>query len=114
MEFSPEQIAELKTIVPELATADEGGNSFILLKNCNLPGGCTPSVADLLLCAVPRDGYESRLFFPVQIAGGPARNWNGNLRLLDKNWFAFSWRTASGLRLAEMLVIHLNGLRHET
>lgn len=111
MEFPENQVEELKKIAPDLNVAQEGGYSYILIKNLSLPDGCTPAVSDVLLCPMPRDGYASRLFFPVQITGCAGRNWNGRIRVLEKNWFGFSWRVQSGLRLAEILLIHLNGLR---
>lgn len=111
MNFPESEIKELKSIAPDLSYAQEGGQTYILIKDLPLPDGCTPAVSDVLLCPKGRDGYESRLFFPAKITGGPIRNWNGNLRVLDKNWFAFSWRVEGGLRLAEMLLVHLTGLR---
>ena len=49
----------------------------------------------------------------VQQSHGPTapRNWNGNLRALERNWCAISWQMQPGLRLAEMLINHLNALR---
>ena len=91
--------------------AEEGGFSYLRIAGYQLPTGCVPAVCNLLLCPQPRDGYQSRLFFPVQITGGMARNWNGNIRVLGENWYAFSWATDPGLRLVEMLLIHINGLR---
>lgn len=111
MTYDADQIAELKRIAPNLSQAEEGGSSYLRIAGYQLPTGCVPAVCDLLLCPQPRDGYQSRLFFPVQITGGVARNWNGNIRVLGENWYAFSWATDPGLRLAEMLLIHINGLR---
>jgi hypothetical protein len=60
-----------------------------------------------------RDGYESRLYFSAQINSRTARNWNINgLKILDRTWFAFSWKTEqTGLRLAQMVLEHLSALR---
>lgn len=106
-----EQIAELKKISPDLSLAQEGGYSYILIPNLALPDHCIPKSVDVLLCPVPRDGYQSRLFFAQQITGGPARNWNGNIRVLSKNWHAVSWKVNAGLSLVDMLLIHLSALR---
>ncbi len=111
MKFPETQIEELKKVAPDLSFAEEGGLPYFLIKNLPMPEGCEPSVSDVLLCAAPRDGYESRLFFPKIIAGKAGLNWNGNLRVLDRNWVAFSWRTAGRKTLVEMLMVHLNGLR---
>ncbi|MEP7375976.1 MAG: hypothetical protein ABI675_21450 [Chitinophagaceae bacterium] len=111
MEFPENEIEELRKIAPDLSFAQEGGHSYILIKNLSLPDGCIPGISDVLLCPQARDGYTSRLFFPVQITGCQERNWNKQLRVLETNWHAFSWKLEGNLRLAEMLLIHLNGLR---
>lgn len=116
MPFPIDQIEELKLIAPNIAECDECGVSFILLPSYRLPDGCTPCIVDLLLCPAPRDGYQSRLFFaervlPSEKLGRPALNWNGSVRIAERNWQAFSWRTPTGLRIAQMLAIHLKALQ---
>jgi hypothetical protein len=111
MKFSEEEIKELKSITPSVSYAPEGGYDYLLLEGLVLPTGCKPESVDALLCSVPRDGYQSRLFFSSQVTGCPSRNWNGNIRVLSRNWFAVSWKVLPGLKLAEMLMIHLNALR---
>ena len=113
MTFPENQIKELKKIVPSISYAEEGGYTYILLENLQLPEGCIPSIVNALLCPSPREGYESRLFFESMITGCPQRNWNGKIRVLERNWFAFSWRVPSNLRLAEILLVHLKPLRNE-
>lgn len=110
MDFAEDQIKELKQMTPDLSSAQEGGYSYILIKGLQLPGHCSPSTVDALLCPKPRDGYESRLFFSAEITGCPSRNWNGKIRVLDRNWHAVSWKVLPGLRLYEMLMIHLKAL----
>ncbi len=111
MNFPQEQIDELKSIAPDLSIAQEGGYTYLLIEKLRLPAGCQPATLDVLLCPMPREGYQSRLFFSSQVTGCPTRNWNGNVRALGRNWFAISWNVRQGLRLAEMLLIHLNALR---
>ncbi len=111
MNFDATQIKELKQITPNLSYAQEGGYSFILIEGLQLPDGCKPQVVDALLCPTARDGYESRLFLSTQISGCPARNWNGNIRALERNWYAISWRVPTGLRLSEILLVHLKAFR---
>lgn len=106
-----DQIEELKRITPDLRITEEGGIPYILILQLQLPDGCIPSTTDVLLCPRPRDGYESRLFFPQIITGISERNWNGKLRAVERNWSAISWKVPAGLRLAEMLLIHLNALK---
>jgi hypothetical protein len=107
-----EQIEELRLVHSDLEMAEEGGVTYLLLKNLQLPGGCSPSTSDALLCPTARDGYESRLFFATQIQSGKSVNWNGQVRILDRNWFIYSWRLNSGpLRLAQILSMHLLAFR---
>jgi hypothetical protein len=108
--FPQDQIDELKRIAPNLRIAQEGGIPYILIEQFELPAGCQPAVSDLLLCPRPRDGYQSRLFFPQQITGIPARNWNGRVRVMERNWTAISWKVPGNLRLAETLLIHLKSI----
>lgn len=114
MKFSEDQIDELKKIAPNLSIAEEGSYIYFLIHGLKMPNGCSPEVVDALLCPVARDGYESTLFFPCKITGCPNRNWNRqNVRIVDKNWFAISWKVNPGLRLREMLLIHLSAFNNE-
>jgi hypothetical protein len=111
MEFTEEEITALKLIIPSVSSTTEGGYDYLLLENLPLPLGSQPETVDALLCPKPRDGYESRLFFSSKVTGCPVRNWNGTIRVLGRNWFAISWKVSPGLKLAEMLMIHLKALR---
>jgi hypothetical protein len=113
MSYPQDQIDQLKAISPLLSTAEEGGITYIVFESLSLPENCTPSTVRALLCPVPRDGYQSRLYFSVMPGGCPALNWNGNIRVLGETWYAFSWLTAPNLRLSEMLLMHLKPLRNE-
>lgn len=111
MEFPKEQIDELKQVSPNLRVAEEGGYTYFFLENHPMPNGCTPVNIDLLLCPQPKNGYSSILYFAVQPTGCPARNWNGNIHALSRNWYSFSWQTQGGHTLLQMLQIHLNALK---
>jgi len=111
MSFPQEQIDELRVIAPILSIAQEGGYNFLLIENLQLPDNCQPPVVDALLCPTPREGYQSRLFFSTKITGCPPRNWNGHIRVLDRNWDAISWQIPSGLKLIDILLLHLKSLR---
>lgn len=112
MSFPEDQIKELKSITPDLSTATDGGITYIRIDNLQLPDNCTPQVVNALLCPTQKDGYESSLFFSQLISTGQQRNWNRNgVRILNESWYAISWRVNPGLRLAEMLQIHLGALR---
>jgi hypothetical protein len=117
MEFPPDQIEELKAMFPLVAKCDEGNVTFFFMPDAPLPNGTKPARADLLLCPFPRDNYNSRLFFSAKVErasnnGREALNWNANqVRLIERNWFAISWKTPAGLRLAQMVAIHLKAFR---
>lgn len=111
MPFPEEQIAELKAFYREILAAQEGGITYLLLRDAGLPNGCTPPRMDLLLCPFDRDGYPSRLYFADRVQCRAPLNWNGNVRVLERNWSAFSWKVAPGLRLLQMMQEHLRALR---
>src|SRR5687767_11593702 len=91
--FPADQIEELKTF-GKLQQAQEGGLTFIFIPQLALPQGCKPERVDVLLCPASRDGYTSRLFFAQQVQKPtlPPPNWNGSVRILERTWYAFSWR----------------------
>lgn len=110
--FPAEQIERLKERCDKVLAGCEGGQTYLILQGLRLPEGCSPTVADALLCPGPRDGYNSRLFFASQIVGKATLNWNGqNVRILERNWFAYSWKTTVELTLDQMLDDHLAPLR---
>jgi hypothetical protein len=105
------EIDELRSVCESVSQANESGVTFLLLKGLQLPAGCTPSTVDALLCPSSRDGYDSRLYFAQQIQTSGNPNWTAQQRILDRNWAVFSWRTQPGLRPAQMVAVHLWGLR---
>src|SRR4051812_6668783 len=111
MAFPKDQIEELKKLFLKVQLCEEGGATFFLIPALTLPDHCKPTVADALLCPTPRDGYKSRLFFSEKIQVSKPPNWNATIRIVERNWFAYSWETTDGLRLAQMIPEHLRGLR---
>ncbi|MBL9170656.1 MAG: hypothetical protein JNN07_23190 [Verrucomicrobiales bacterium] len=112
MTFPEDQIVELKGLCPEIAQGEEGGQSFLLLPKLPLPPGSDAANVDALLCPYERDGYASRLYFARQVGGPRPLNWNAfNVRILNRNWYAHSWRVRKGLRLAQMLGEHMIAFR---
>jgi hypothetical protein len=113
MDFPEDQIQELKALYGSVLRAGEGGVTYFMLPLLHLPEGCTPKRVDSLLCPTERDGYSSRLFFAEKPQGRSMPNWNGQARILERNWYAFSWRihAAGPLRLAQMVQVHLRALR---
>lgn len=112
MEIPNDEIEELKALCPGVAAAEEGGKPFFLLPLLHVGDAAQPAQTDALLCPSARDGYESRLFFSRQIKGPNPLNWNANgVRILNREWFAHSWRVHKGLRLAQMIGEHLTAFR---
>lgn len=112
MDLPEDQLNELKVYSSGLALGSEGGTSFIHIPGIKLPPGCSPAECDALLCPTPREGYNSRLYFSSKISSRTPQNWNANsVQILGRNWFAFSWRTPTGQRLAQMVATHLKGLQ---
>lgn len=107
-----EHLEELQSLCPDAKQVTECGTDYVLLPSLKLPEGCNPGVVDCLLSLGARDGYANRLFFAKVVASHQARNWNGqNIRILERNWFAYSWRVPGGLRPIEILIAHLQALR---
>lgn len=112
MSFPADQVQELKSLAPGLSKCEEGGHTYFLLPGYSLPSGCRPEQTDLLLCPMPRDGYTSRLYFADQVSCRTSLHWNGTVRVLERNWHAFSWRiNQTDLRLAQMIATHLRALQ---
>jgi hypothetical protein len=112
MSFPKDQVEELKLLCPGVSQVEEAGRTYFLLPGLNLPEGCSPSRTDALLCPSDRDGYPSRLFFAERVRGKVERNWNADgVRIAERNWFAFSWKTSPNLRLAQMVAAHMRAFR---
>lgn len=114
MTFPDNQVAELKLLCHDVSQVEEAGCTYLLLPGLNLPDGCRPACTDALLCPSARDGYASRLFLAekVQSNAKSEPNWNANgVRIVERNWHAYSWKTNPDLRLAQMVAAHLRALR---
>lgn len=111
MSYPVDQTDALKPYCNKLSSFEEGGITFLLLEKLKLPDGCTPAECDALLCPVAKDGYDSRLYFEAKIECRYNRNWNAaDVRIGQRNWFAFSWRVAPPMAtLQDLLIAHLNG-----
>lgn len=111
MAYPQDQLEELLPYCAGIAEHPEGGITYILLEGLVLPAGCTPSPCDALLCPAARDGYAARLFFAHPVTTHHPRNWNGNARILERNWVAYSWNVNNpNVRLVELLRELLGGL----
>lgn len=112
MPINDDEVRELVRHHPGVEEATEGGVTYYLIPGLRLPEGCTPAVVDALLCPTAREGYPSRLFLSTAVSCRTARNWNAsNVRILERNWFAISWKVNASLRLAQMVAAHLEALR---
>lgn len=113
MAITDDEVRELSRQYPAVEEGTEGGVVYYLIPDLRLPEGCTPDRVDALLCPTGRDGYPSRLFLAKAVSCRPARTWNAsNVRILERNWFAVSWRVSTpNLRLAQLLGAHLEAFR---
>lgn len=108
---------ELRAICPGAEDLTEGGLRFVYLSQLALPPKATPEKVDALLCLDRHGSYPTRLFFATQVARnpaatGPALNWNGNVRILERNWVAFSWDHVQNTQHpVSILTAHLDALR---
>jgi hypothetical protein len=111
-----EEVQELKAVFNEISSCSEGGIEYVLIPKMKMPEGCTPAVVDALLCPKARgDGYESRLFFATKVECSHALkqplNWNGSVRVLEQNWYAYSYKVDANLRLKQMVAAHLGAFK---
>ena len=111
-----DQIQELKTVCGEISSCSEGGIEYVLIPKLKMPEGCTPIEMDALLCPAPRgDGYQSRLFFASKVETSrqlsKPLNWNGNVRVLERNWYAYSYKVDPSLTLKQMVAAHLGAFK---
>ncbi len=113
-----DQVAELKSLCPRFQYFEESRRGYVLLPGSTLPNGTTPAACDLFLCPHERDGYPSRLFFSTRVTRSPtattkdALNWNAEVRLIERTWYAFSWKTTGGpYTLVQLVALHLRALQ---
>lgn len=110
-----EEIEELRVAFPGVAEASEGGVGYVFIPDLRLPAGTRPEQVDALLCPqADRHGYPSRLFFAERLESNKSLNWNppNGIRILERNWHAFSWRlNHTGLRLVQLVALHLKPLQ---
>lgn len=111
MDLNEEWKSEFVSVFPNATFLQEGGYKYIYVPELALPEGCKPEKSAILLCICPKDGYDSRLYFPLPVVGPIGRNWNSNIYLLDSNWHSISWRTQAGLSYLEMLMVNLRAFK---
>ena len=98
------QVAELRVLCPGLLVAPDGQKTLYVLPQLKLLDGCKPATVDVLLYPYQHGSYPFRLFFAEEIVTPAKLNWNvKGERLLERNWFAFSWIQRGELRLAQMV-----------
>ncbi|HKW22799.1 MAG TPA: hypothetical protein VJO13_15540 [Ktedonobacterales bacterium] len=108
-----EQVTDLQRIYPGSKRCEEGGTTFYFIPQLPLPPGCSPTSVDALLCPTPRDSYPSRLYFAERAQTPPLPtplNWNGSARILERNWYAFSWVEIPALPLVDLVQAYTRAL----
>jgi hypothetical protein len=111
MSLNEEWEREFISVFPAAKFIQEAGYTYVYIPEYDLPEGCTPAKSALLLCISPKDGYDSRLYFPQQVTGPVSRNWNSNIYILDRTWHSISWKTQAGLSYLEMLMVNLRAFK---
>ena len=110
--LNADELDELKSLSSNPVPLTEGGFEFVFMLKVKMPAGCTPSEVDLLLCPQTKDGYATRLYFSEQVTGPKSLNWNGSVRIAERNWVAYSWQgVASDQRLLQILLGHLDAFK---
>lgn len=113
--FPQDQIAAVKSVYPEIASASEGGCNYLKILGVKMPDGCNPKTVDVLLCPQPRDGYPSRLFVSARVSHkGKTQNWNPQhaVVILGSGWWALSWKLAKAENtLLQLIMAHLDAFR---
>jgi hypothetical protein len=110
----PAQLALLNPFCDGVSTAIEGGFTYLLLAALRLPPGISPAAVDALLRLGARgDGYPNRLYLSQRVVGAKiSLNWNAaDVRILERNWFAYSWKAPPELGIDGILLEHLKALR---
>lgn len=112
--ISGEHLAELNLICAGAKEMAECGSVYIFLPALTLPGGCTPRQIDALLrLSSTNTDYPTRLFMSQMVTSTTPRNWNAkNVVILQKNWFAYSWKDVPNEgRPIEVVAQHLSALQ---
>jgi len=105
-------LAELRALGRKVQRFDEAGKTYIYVEGHQLPEGCDPPMADVLLCPQERDGYPSRLFFSQRVTSASGRQFVHEARIAERQWYAISWRVdRTDLRPAQLIAAHLRALR---
>ncbi len=105
------QIEELGKHYEGVRRVEEGGITYFYIPALGLPDGCEPKVVEAMFCPMKRDSYESRLFLSIMVKMPFARNWNANVRIMERQWYAFSYNNVKGMTLLQMLAAHLRGMK---
>jgi len=110
---SAEELDGLQPLCAGAKVMTESDSVYIFLPALKLPIGCSPREVDALLrLKSPLVDYPTRLFFHVQVTCPKHLNWNSpNVSILQRNWFAYSWRDIPADRPPiELVAEHLRAL----
>jgi len=111
--YSAEELSEINQLCAGAKLMPEGDSVYIFLPALKLPKGCIPTEVDALLrLKSPLVDYPTRLFFAAIVASKNKLNWNSlNIVILQRNWFAYSWKNvAADRRPIELVAEHLRAL----
>ena len=103
-------VVDLRRLCSRTQRFEEGGHVYYSLPNLFLGDAVRPEQCDALLRIGGCDGYSSRLFLAARVEG-KALNWNSEAFIVQRQWFAFSWKVADGLTGTRLLSAHLRAFR---
>lgn len=103
-------VVDLRRLCSRAQRFEEGGHVYYSLPNLFLGDGARPEQCDALLRIGGCDGYSSRIFLAAKVDGKPL-NWNSEAFIVQRRWFAFSWKVADGLTGLRLLSAHLRAFR---
>ena len=104
-----QQLAVIIDLCAQAQLVDEAGRKVVFLPNMTFQAGHEAATQDLLFVPFPHSGYESRLFFTQQLSGGDARNWTQH-NLLNRNWWAPSYRVDVSLSWRDQILQHIKAV----
>lgn len=97
----------------EASPFDEGGITYLQIKDLKVPLQTETKVMDAVLCPTTYGGYATRLFLAENLNGLAPKtaNW-GSFPIAGRTWYSWSWQgVAPTLSLTQMVVTHLQALR---
>jgi hypothetical protein len=105
-----DRLSPLQPLCESAQALQEGGHTYIYLKNLRIRIAGINHVVDALLCPMANTGYVTRLFLSVAFPQKGV-NWSVH-QILGRAWHTWSWNgVPADLPLLQMLMCHLDALK---